>query len=278
MKIARVFPTKTKMCPDDKDAYFGPPNIFTPRDYDEVHISVTFTWDIPKIDKIVRQWHGYAKKIRVHGPALDNAGRLFEPGMYLKHGVTITSRGCPKKCSFCFVPEREGGIRELKIRSGHIIQDNNLLACSKSHIRKVFEMLRHQKRIDFSGGLESSRITDKIIKELRGLKIHQLWLSYDHPGAVRPLKKAVEKLSRCFSQRQIRCYVMIGYKGDTIDEAESRLLEAWDMGTLPFAMRYRQDSDHWEDSFVFRERAWNELTARWTQPKTIFSRMKRRIR
>lgn len=216
-------------------------------------------------ERLALQWSDYGE-VRIGGPALDDPGNGFEPGVYLKDGITITSRGCPNNCDFCFVPKREGKIRELKIKPGHIIQDNNLLACSKPHIRKVFEMLRHQSRIDFSGGLESSRVTDEIVEELRGLKIYQIWLSYDRPGTKEPLKKAVEKLSRYFKRDKIRCYVLIGYEGDSIENAEARLKEAWEIGTLPFAMRYRTSETKWEGTFLFKDRAWNLLTRQWTRP------------
>lgn len=270
IKIARVFPRKTSMSPTDTDAYFGTPELFMPK-YDEVHISVTFTWDIERGHYLKKQWETVCDKVLIGGPAFNDPGKEFVAGMYLKEGMTITSRGCPNKCRFCFVPEREGKIRELPIIRGNIIQDNNLLACSKSHIEKVFSMLRSQKSIDFSGGLESARITDGTVERLRGLSIGQMWLAYDHPNAEKPLIKAVEKLKRYFKRDQLRCYVLIGYEGDTLAKAESRLCRAWGIGTLPFAMRYRTPSNNWDNTFLFKERVWNLFARKWTRPAIIKS-------
>ena len=76
------------------------------------------------------------------------------PGLYLKHGYTITSRGCHNNCWFCSVPKREGALRELPINDGWNILDDNLLACSENHIRAVFEMLKRQKhKPEFTGGI-----------------------------------------------------------------------------------------------------------------------------
>ncbi len=272
MKIARVFPQKTNMSPTDKDCYFGYPSFQTPK-YDEVHISVCFTWDLPKVETLMLQWQGYGI-VLLGGPAYDAPGNGFTPGVYLKQGVTITSRGCPNECPWCFVPHREGKIRELPLCPGNIVQDNNLLACSKEHIRKVFEMLRGQKQIRFAGGLEPSRITDDIVEELRSLSIRHIWLSYDQPDRKRALQKAMDRLSRHFSRDQLRCYVLIGFEGDTVEKAETRLKEAWAIGTLPFAMRYRTPEPQWDGSFLFTDRKWNLLTRQWSRPAITKSLMK----
>ena len=272
MKIARIFPRRTRMTPTDENAFVGLPPLGCPR-YDEIHISVCFSWDIDKANYLAKQWSSYGK-VRVGGPAFDNAGGDFLSGYFLRPGVTITSRGCPNDCPWCFVPKREGKIRELPfIEEGNIIQDNNLLACSKSHICKVFEMLRTQKAIDFSGGLEASRINGKIVDELRSLKIKQIWLAYDHFNGEWSVKEAVEKLRKYFPRDKIRCYVLIGYHKDTLEKAEERLRWAWEIGTLPFAMRYRIPEANWLSSFLFKERAWNLLARQWTRPAIIKSMM-----
>ncbi len=269
MRIARVFPRRTAMTPIDKDAYVGLPDMFMPK-YDEVYISVAFTWDLERAYRLAHEWKPYCTTVMVNGPACGLRGEEFKPGLFLKKGVTITSRGCPNNCSFCFVPKREGKIRELPIMQGNIIQDNNLLACSKPHIRDVFKMLKSQRQIDFNGGFEASRVTGEIVEELRGLKIHQMWLAYDKPGAEKSLVKAVQRLKKYFSREKIRCYVLIGYKGDTIEKAEARLKRAWEIGTKPFAMRFRTPDTKWQGTFLYKERAWNLLARQWTRPAIFY--------
>ncbi len=271
LKIARVFPRRTKMTPTDENAFVGEPPLGCPQ-YDEVHISVCFTWDIDKSHYLAAQWRFYGK-IKLGGPALGKSNGDFVPGRYIKEGVTITSRGCPNKCWFCLVPQREGGIRELPIKPGRIVQDDNLLACSQSHVEAVFEMLKTQSQIEFNGGLEALRVTPRIAAKLGGLRVRQIWLTYDTPEGEEPLRWAIEELRPYFSRKQIRCYVLIGYPGDTLFKAETRLRRAWRMGTLPFAMRYRKPAKSFQHSFVFHERGWNILTRQWTRPKIIESIM-----
>ena len=37
------------------------------------------------------------------------------------------------------------------------------------------------------------------------------------------------------------CYVLIGYRGDTMEAAEKRLRDAWKAGFIPYAMLYRDE-------------------------------------
>lgn len=265
MKIARVFPRRTKMTPTDENAFVGDPPLGCP-EYDEIHISVCFTWDIDKSHYLAAQWKPYGK-VRIGGPALDGGRGDFVSGCYLKKGVTITSRGCPNKCWFCLVPKRNDGLlTELPIIAGRIVQDDNLLACSPKHIDAVFEMLKGQSQIEFKGGFESQRVTPKIVEELTHLRIKRIWLAYDTPEDEGPLRTAIENLKPYFSREHIRCYVLIGYPGDTISKAEERLKRAWHLGTLPFSMRYRKPAKSFNHSFVYHEREWNILTRQWTRP------------
>lgn len=114
-KIIRVFPTKTNATPDDELVRIREvPSLFD--EADEVHISVAFTWDIPWAEWAARQWERVAP-VKIGGPAYNEPGGEFVPGMYMKKGYVITSRGCPNRCWFCAVPKREGGqLRELPVR------------------------------------------------------------------------------------------------------------------------------------------------------------------
>lgn len=252
------------MTPTDENAFVGLPPLGCP-DYDEVHISVCFTWDLHKIKSLERNWSPYGK-IKIGGPAVNGSRGDFVPGMYLREGITITSRGCPNNCHYCLVPKREGKLRELPIKPGRIVQDDNLLACSPKHIKAVLEMLKTQKQIEFSGGLETKKITIKIAEDFNKLSIRHLWLSYDNHDDENAVEQAVKYFKVFFRRDQIRCYVLIGYEGDNIQDAEKRLRLAWQFGTLPFAMRYRKPVANFKDSYVFRDRSWNILTRMWSRP------------
>jgi len=54
-KILRIFPRRTNATPDDLDVRINTtPTLFD--EADEVHISVAFTWDIPRAEWLENQW------------------------------------------------------------------------------------------------------------------------------------------------------------------------------------------------------------------------------
>ena len=125
-RIIRVFPRRTNATPDDELVRVREtPSLFD--EADEVHISVAFTWDMPYAEWLAAQWAPVAP-VKMGGPAFNEPGGDFVPGMYMKRGYVITSRGCPNRCWFCAVPKREGGqLRELPVTDGWIVTDDNLL-------------------------------------------------------------------------------------------------------------------------------------------------------
>lgn len=271
MKIARVFPTRTSMSPIDKDAYFGPPGLFASQGYDEIHISTVFTWDIEKAEWLKDQWEMIAP-VKIGGPGTNGeSSDEFEPSMYLKKGIVVTSRGCPNSCSWCMIREP---LKELEVKNGNNIIDNNLLACSDSHLDRVFSMLSNEKRIKFTGGLEASRVTDKIAERIRGLRIDRIYLAFDHMDRLPELKNAMKTLKKYFTRRYLFCYVLIGFYDDTLMAAEERLKLVWSLGAIPFAMRYRTTDTSWANTFLFKDRAWNLLTRTWSRPAAIKAKMK----
>lgn len=241
MRIARVFPRKTAASPEDPLAFFGPPDINNiPSDIEEVHVSVTFSYDILKANELAEAWRHIAPT-KMGGPAMGDPGGIFIPGMYLKPGYIFTSRGCPNDCWFCDVHKREGDIRELPITQGNNISDSNLLACTMQHIKSVFTMLKNQEDpVTFTGGLEAKRLTMKHVSLLWDLRPKQMFFAYDTPDDLDSLIKAGELLRFAnFTRQHMRCYVFIGYPKDTIDEARKRLLQTWEAGFMPMAMLWK---------------------------------------
>lgn len=56
-------------------------------------ISVTFSWDLLEAERLAEAWSRYGN-VQIGGQTTGTRGEAFTPGLYLKHGYTITSRDC----------------------------------------------------------------------------------------------------------------------------------------------------------------------------------------
>ena len=270
-RIIRVFPRRTKATPTDELAIVGRgPELFD--EADEVHVSVTFEWDLPYAEDLADEW-SHVAPVTIGGPATGMRGEAFEAGKYLREGYVITSRGCPNRCWFSSVWEREGNIvREFPIQNGWNVLDDNLLACSDDHVNAVFAMLAKQsKSPEFTGGLEAKRLKRWHVEALRLLKPKQLFFAYDTPDDLGPLQEAGKiMLDAGFTtaSHSLRCYVLCGWKGDTVTAATKRIRETADAGFTPMAMALRDEKGQ-------RTRLWMDFQRLWARPAIMHAKCTR---
>jgi len=268
MRIARVFPRRTKATPIDELAFTDEPGLF-PIDVDEVRVSVTFTWDLPRAEYLAKAWERVAP-VSIGGPATGMRGENFTPGMYLKPGYVITSRGCPNRCWFCSVWKREGQeVRELPITDGFNVLDDNLLACSEAHVRAVFAMLKRQpRRAKFTGGLEAARLQPWHVDLLADLRPETMFFAYDEQADYEPLERAAGLLREAGIKKPcLRCFVLCGYKDDTIEDAERRLRQTCELGFDPQAMLFQHGKRE-------RDIHWMRFVRLWSRPASIHAMLK----
>lgn len=266
--IARVFPRRTAATPDDELAFVGGPPLFRV-ECEEVHVSCTFTWDFAECERLATEWHTQGYAVTVGGPAYGNPGVEFEPGRYLRQGFTITSRGCPRRCTFCLVPQREGSLRLLPIQPGWDIVDNNLLACPRNHIEAVLAMLDDQPRAArFTGGIDARLCQPWFAKRLAGMRLDILYTAFDAPSQRPSVERTIRMLRDADLRRwQVGCYVLVGQAGDSVPAAEERLAWIREIGGTPFAMFYRPPSDKRQKIPA----SWAGFVRQWSRPAAIFA-------
>ncbi len=263
----RVFPVRNHWTPTDDGAFVGEPPALSDRfamldKSRPVCVSVTFTWHKAMAEQIAAGWRVHFRDVRVGGPAFEDAGGEFTPGMFLKAGCTITSRGCPKKCGWCSVPKREGAIRELTIKPGYIVQDNNLLACSEKHLRAVFDMLREQGRsVSFNGGLDKHFLKEWHRELFDSVPINEMWFACD-VFADLPQMERVARIFSGYSPDKLRCYTMIGYDTETPEEADWRCDFVHKLGFKPFCQLFQPIDAPLK---VYNQR-WREVHRKWARP------------
>lgn len=270
MAILRVFPRKTKATPEDEYVAIGEPDLFVPEDISEIHISVSFTWDLLEAERLAEAWSRYGN-VKIGGPAFNRPGGEFTPGLYLKNGYVITSRGCPNHCWFCAVHKREPKcLHELEIKDGWNVLDDNLLACSEQHIRAVIEMLKRQKhKALFTGGLEAKLLKEWHCELFNELKPERLYFAYDTPDDYEPLVSASKLLSEygLLNRRKVTVYCLCGYPSDSFEKAEARFLQVLKLGMCPYAML-------WRDTKGDMNTEWRRFQRTWLAPPIIYTKIK----
>ena len=268
-----MFPRRTSYTPTDEFAFVGDPPLWIP-DADEIHVSCTFMRDKQETERLASGWSAATGlPVKVGGPAYNSPVDGFIPGKYVKYGVTFTTRGCNRRCGFCLVPEREGRHREIAISPGWNINDNNLLQASKGHVTRVFDMIEKQGRnVTFSGGIDARLVGDFIAEQFKRVRISEIFLACDDLSQLSALKRATATLS-FLSRRQLLCYVLIAYNGETIEQAADRLQKVWDAGCLPFAQLYQP-----ADRYINYSLEWKALRRIWSRPAETKSRQAREAR
>ena len=128
-------------------------------------------------------------------------------------------------------------------------------------------------RAEFTGGLEAARLKPWHVELLADLRPAQFFFAYDEPRDYEPLVAAGRLLREAGFitkaggiRHSCRCYVLCGYRGDTLFAAEARMQDAIRAGFMPMAMLWRGRDGK-------RERAWMRFAREWARPAMMSKRL-----
>jgi len=153
------------------------------------------------------------------------------------------TRGCPNKCAWCFVPEKEGGIQEYRDvntiaqgRSQVVFMDNNVLA-SNFGLSQIEKIIQLGLRVDFNQGLDCSLITDEVAKLLSKVKwLSPIRMACDSSCSMEFLRKAVELL-RWRNARPTQYFVYV--LGTDVESTLRRVSFVKGLYCTPFVQPFR---------------------------------------
>jgi len=224
---------------------------------DKTYLSVIFTWNKYKAEQFNKAEKG--------GTGWDIKKKLPEEieniKVYINWG--FTSRGCIRKCAFCFVPEKEGTIHSVgdiyDIWDGKsktiTLMDNNILAL-KQHFKKICSQIRKEKlKVDFNQGLDIRLLDEELLQELKTLSHFEYKFAWDNEedleGKFRWIK---EKLGRC------TIFVICGFPKDNFEEVVNKFHLLRKIGHNGYAMRHEN---------FYKDKRYIKL-ARWVNQHHIF--------
>ena len=258
--------------------------------YDIVYMSKIFsdayTKDVPEpinADKVIKGGTGYCISL-VNGVEVFDKSKNEElppeiekmfPDYSLYHqfdfAVSMTSRGCPRGCSFCHVAAKEGrcsvkvadvsdfwnGQKEIRIL------DPNITACKEKRdlMRQYIET---GAILDFTQGLDIRLLNDDDLADINQMRLRTLHFAWDNP------KDDLEGKFRNFANGFRRksnigmVYCLTNFNS-TMEENLYRIYTLRDMGYDPYVMVY--DKPHAQKEI--------KMLQRWCNNKIIFKSCKK---
>jgi len=166
----------------------------------------------------------------------------------LNYSMGFLTRGCPNKCDWCVVPEKEGGIRpaqDIRRFARHrdvVLLDNNVLS-SDFGIKQIEKIIKLKFKIDFNQGLDA-RLIDKpmarLLAKVRWLK--PIRLASDNQLQKISVERAVNNLRKAgATPKNYFCYMLVKDVNEAYDRSEHLRLLGCDAFAQPY-IDFREDS------------------------------------
>lgn len=104
---------------------------------------------------------------------------------------------------------------------------------------------------------------------LREVNAERMYFAYDTADDYEPLVQAGKMLREAgiTNNHTTYCYNLIGYKGDTFEKAEKRLIDTIKAGFMPFTMFYKDEQGH-------EDKEWRKFQREWCRPAIVGSKMR----
>lgn len=165
------------------------------------------------------------------------------------YAIGYITRGCPRKCPWCVVPQKEGEIKPYRhwqelVRPDSkklVLMDNNILSCEYG-IAELESLIGSGYAIDLNQGMDARLVNDRIASILARLK----WISYirfscDQKAQIGAIQNTVELLGKYgVKPRKLFVYVLVT---KDISDAAYRVERLRELGNISlYAQAERNES------------------------------------
>ena len=178
--------------------------------YDKVYMAKVFSFTPDygyyiNADQVEKGGTGYdiSKLLPVEVDRIIPDYDLYNIDKTLAYG--FLTRGCPNRCKWCVVPQKEGSIAPYMDveeiaheRKNIILMDNNVLA-SEYGLQQIEKIIRLKLRVDFNQGLDARLVTDEVARLLVKVKwIKRIRFGCDTPGQITECERATALISAAY--------------------------------------------------------------------------------
>lgn len=258
--------------------------------YDILYMSKVFTFspddiNVYNADKIIKGGTGY--NVLQNLPAeIDCVQPDYSiyPNIPKDYAYGFLTRGCPNKCRWCVVPEKEGAIRpymdvdEIAIenRTKLILMDNNFLAAGDYAHNQLDKIIDRGYRVDFNQALDARLVTEEFAKKLAKVKWldkNRIRFGCDTWAQVKECERAIDMiisygfrgeffLYTMLNENFQECYDRIHYWWDRLQDARERHTSNW---VYAYAQPYRDPHNKHHQI-----PQWQKDMANWVNKKAHF--------
>jgi hypothetical protein len=196
------------------------------------------------------------------------------PQVDSKTAYGFITRGCPNKCKWCCVPEKEGNvvpyrdvdeISENGKRPNLILMDNNVLA-SDYGLKQIEKIVEKRYRIDFNQALDARLVTDEIAQLLAKVR----WLSVIRFGCdtKAQIQHCVKAMALIDSYRERPAsYLLYTIINDDIQASYERLTYFKDFRRVRLAAQPFRDLNNPHQVIP----QWQKDMARWAMRRELYA-------
>jgi hypothetical protein len=148
-------------------------------------------------ENTIRGGTGYNVKSKLP-PEIDACFPDYSIYPHCDYAIGYITRGCPNRCEWCCVPDKEGEIepyrrwREIVRPDSEklLLMDNNILACEYG-ISELESLIDSRYAIDLNQGMDASLVDERIVRIIARLKwIKYIRFSCDTSSQIGDIKKA----------------------------------------------------------------------------------------
>lgn len=182
-------------------------------------------------------------------------------------GMGFTSRGCIRKCPFCFVPKKEGEFRQdqeikdiINPRSNTIILHDNNITADPYCIDKLHEIRDRNLIVDINQGCDIRLMTPEIAQAMSDVHhLRSLHYAWDLMGFEKQVLDGIKIMNQFIPASKHMCFCLVGFN-TSFEEDMYRVRKLMDFGVRPYIMRYNERRDdirlnhfaRWVNSFIYK--------------------------